>query len=340
MSTSGGVSGAKFQVSDVEKPTPGPGELVVDLRACGLCGTDLEKMKGEYTAAMPILGHEAVGVVSAVGPGVKDFEVDDRVFPHHHVSCGECHYCRSGSPTMCDKYRSSNLHPGGFAESFLVPRWNIEKGGVLKIPESLSFEAASMIEPVSCCVRAIDRVAPKSGSTALVSGAGPVGLAHAILLRSMGVDVAVSDVAEGRLEFARGLGIKVALDAKSKSYVDDVKSFSGGRGVDLAIVASGSPVAIVQALRSVRKGGTVCLFGIPAKGSVLNYDIADVYNSEISVVTCYGGTDVETVKALRMMTEGKADFLPLITHKFPLEKFGEAVDVASRGIGMKVLLTP
>ncbi len=340
MAQSGGAGGAKFQIADVPTPSPGEGEIVVDLRACGLCGTDLEKMKGEYTAAMPILGHEAVGVVSSVGAGVRDFAVGDRVFPHHHVPCGGCYYCRSGSQTMCERYRSSNLHPGGFSESFLVPRWNIDKGGVLKIPDALGFEAASMIEPVSCCVRAIDRVSPDAGSTALVSGAGPVGLAHAIILRSIGVEVAVSDVSEKRLAFAKGIGIREAIDARSKTYVSDVRSFAGGRGVDLVIVASGSPQAIIQALKSVRKGGTVCLFGIPAKGSVLDYDIADVYNSEISIVTTYGGTDVETVKALEMMVSGKTDFTPLVSHRVPLDKFGEAVDVALRGEGMKVLITP
>jgi L-iditol 2-dehydrogenase len=328
------------EVSDVPRPSTGKGELVVEMRACGLCGTDIEKLRGQYTASMPVIGHEAVGIVADVGDGLDAYRPGDRVFPHHHVPCGDCHYCRSGSGTMCDRYRSSNIDPGGFSEFFRVPAWNVEKGGVLQLPPTLDFEAGALIEPVACCLRAIGRSAVKPGDFVFVVGAGPVGLAHALALKSKGNQVAVSDISERRLAFAERLGIRDVIDDRKGAAAGEVKRLNGGRGADLAVVASGSPKAIVQALKSVRKGGKVCLFGIPPKGSVLDYDVSEAYNSELTVVSSYGATETETREAVDMMTKGGVDFSPLVTHRFPLSRFGEALETASNGDGMKILVVP
>src|SRR3989454_5613718 len=144
------------------------------MRACGLGGSALEKIGGTYAAAPPVIGHEAVGVVREVGEEVEGIRKGARVFPHHHVSCGVCATCKGGSPTMCPHYRATNLEPGGFAESFRVPRWNVAHGGVLKLPPSVDFERASFIEPLACAIRAVDRV-PARPRSALILGAGPPG---------------------------------------------------------------------------------------------------------------------------------------------------------------------
>jgi L-iditol 2-dehydrogenase len=328
----------KAELRELEKPVPGPGGLVVKMEACGLCGTDIEKLRGEYTAAMPVLGHEAVGTIAAVGEGLTGFREGDRVFPHHHVPCGACHYCKAGSETMCDMYRSSNLTPGGFSEFFRVPRWNVSKGGVLKLPDELGFETASLIEPVACCVRALDKCNIQQGETVLIAGAGPVGMMHSILLKSLGANVIVSDVSEERLEFAEKSGVHLVVNAANVDVPNSVKSETDGRGTDVVIVASGNPEAVIQGLRSVRKGGRVCLFGIPSKGSVLDYDIADLYNSELSIFASYGATETETKKALDLISSHHEDFAKLVTDRFPLSKFDEAV--ASAGSGMKSVITP
>ncbi|MDA4126395.1 MAG: zinc-dependent dehydrogenase [Thaumarchaeota archaeon] len=330
----------KAELKEVDTPIPGPGGLVVKLEACGLCGTDIEKIRGEYTAAMPVLGHEAVGTIAAVGEGVAGFREGDRVFPHHHVPCHSCHYCKAGSETMCDMYRSSNLTPGGFSEFFRVPRWNVSKGGVLKLPDDLNFDVASLVEPVACCVRALDKCGVKSGESVLVAGAGPVGMMHSMLLKSMGADVIVSDVSEGRLEFAERSGVRLVINAAKVDVPNSVKAETEGRGSDVVIVASGSPEAIIQGLRSVRKGGRICLFGIPSRGSILDYDIGDLYNSELSVFASYGATETETKRAMAQITSNHSDFAKLLTHKFPLEMFDEAVDTAASGRGMKIVVTP
>ncbi len=328
------------EVSELAVPSISPGELLVGMKACGLCGTDIEKMRGHYTAAMPVLGHEAVGVVSSVGEGVSGIKEGDRVFPHHHVPCGHCYYCVNGSETMCKDYRTSNIDPGGFSEFFRVPAWNVSRGGVLKLPDDLGFEEASMIEPVACCIRAQEKSGVIPDESVLVVGAGPVGMAHSILLSSKKAKVMISDVSEARLDFARRSKVDVVLDARKDDVPEAVRRSTDGRGADLVIAASGSKAAIVQALQSVRKGGRVCLFGLPPKGSVLDYDISDVFNSEVSLVTSYGATEKETIKALEMIAKHRAEFASLITDRVPIERFHEAVETASAGRGMKVILTP
>ena len=326
-------------VVESEAPAPATGEIVVRMAACGLCGTDLEKMRGEYTASMPVIGHEAVGTVSAVGRGVTEFRTGDRVFPHHHVPDYSCYLCRKGNETMCDHYRSSNLDPGGFSEYFRVPRWNLEKGGVLKIPGKMTFETASLIEPLGCCVRSIGKCAIGPGDSVLVAGAGPVGVMHALLLKEMGSRVFISDISDHRLKMAEDLGAGEAVDARS-DVPERVRSGTGGRGADVAIVASGSRGAILQGLRSVRKGGKVCIFGVPARGSVLDYDISELYNAEREVVTSYGAVEEDTKAALKVLSARGTEFGRLVTHRFPLTRFDEAVEAAAGGAAMKVVVTP
>jgi L-iditol 2-dehydrogenase len=320
-------------------PRPAPGELVVAMKACGLCGTDLEKIRGEYTASTGVIGHEAVGVVAEVGDGVPGFRGGERVFPHHHVPDYDCYLCRAGSETMCERYRSSNLVPGGFSESFTVPAWNVGKGGVLRLPDGMSFEVASLIEPLACCVRALERCGVPAGGTVLVAGAGPVGMMHAMLLRHAGAEVVVSDVSEERLRFAEKAGVWGVVDAR-RDVPAEARARTGGRGVDLAVVASGSGAAILQALRSVRKGGKVCIFGVPPRGSVLDYDVSELYNAEQGVTTSYGATEKDTRAAVGVLSSKGSEFGRLVTHRFPLERFDDAVAAASGGGAMKVVLTP
>ena len=330
----------KVEVVELGQPTAGSGEIVVAMKACGLCGTDLEKIRGEYTASMPVIGHEAVGVVSSVGERVEGHNVGDRVFPHHHVPCYECELCKAGSETMCEKYRTSNIVPGGFSDYFRVPEWNVSKGGVLRLPDSVPFEAASLIEPLACCVRALRRCKVMPGDSVLVVGAGPVGMSHALVLEQMGAKVMLSDVSEARLDFAAEAGFATVLNAAKEDVPSRVTSETGGLGADVAIVATGSKQAIVQGLRSIRKGGKVCLFGVPTKGSVLDYDVSELYNSEQQIITSYAATEDDTKEALRIISSNTSDFGRLVTHRFPLSRFSEAVEVASSARSMKVVLTP
>jgi len=330
----------KVTVEESSPPVLKKGDILVEMKACGLCGTDLEKMRGRYLASQSVLGHEASGIVSEVGEGVEGFKVGDRVFPHHHVPCYQCHLCRHGSETMCPHYRASNLDPGGFSEYFRVPAWNVERGGVLKLPEHVTFEEASLIEPTACCIRALNRCNISGDETVLVIGAGPIGLTHLRLLSMRGANVIVSDLKATRLEFAERFVVSMIYDAAKTDVPLKIKEQTGGVGADLAVVASGSSGAIMQALNAVRKGGKVCLFGVPAKGSRLDYDFSDIFNSEISVITSNAATEAETKAALKLMEERRLNLTSIITHRFKLDDFESAVQTAQRGDCGKIIITP
>jgi len=330
----------KARVSEIPVPAIGRGEVLVEMKACGLCGTDIEKLRGEYTSAMPIIGHEAVGTVSVVGAGVEGLKEGDRVLPHHHVPCYQCYYCRRGDETVCSEYKTSNLDPGGFSEFIRVPAWNVSKGGMLRLPKHMEFEEGALIEPLACCVRAPEKCGARAGDSALVVGAGPAGMMNALLLRSMKAKVVVSDVAESRLQFAKAASVGSVLNAEREDVPGAVREETGGRGADLAIVASGSERAVVQALRSVRKGGIVCLFGIPVGGSAIDYDLSRIYDSTMTITASYGAVESDVARAAGIISNSRPEFRQLITHRFALEEFDKGVEAMVKGQGMKVVITP
>jgi L-iditol 2-dehydrogenase len=326
-------------VEETSLPVLKRGDILVEMKACGLCGTDIEKLHGRYVASQPVLGHEAAGIVADIGEGVESVKVGERVFPHHHVPCYKCHYCLHGSETMCPHYRSSNYDPGGFSEYFRVPAWNVEGGGVLTLPDDMSFEEASLIEPTACCIRSLNRCNLSGDETVLVIGAGPIGLTHLLLLSLRKARVMVSDIVASRLEFAERFGASTVLNAVKQDVPSQVREETKGVGADLVIVASGNLKAVTQALSSVRKGGKVCLFGVPAKDSKLDYDISDVFNSEVSIMTSNAATEVETKAVMQLMRERKLKLLPLITHRFRLDEIQKAIETALIGNCGKIVVT-
>jgi L-iditol 2-dehydrogenase len=314
-------------IDDFPDPKLGSGDIIVEMKVCGLCGTDIEKIHGEYAASKPVIGHEASGIISEIGENIENLKIGDRVFPHHHTPCYDCHFCNMGSETMCKEYKSSNIDPGGFSEFFRVPSWNITKGGILKIPQSVSYEAASFIEPVACCIRGLNRCGISRDSQVLVVGAGPIGLTHVQLLSEMGIDPIVSDISKMRLAFAENQGVSRKYDVTTIDIPRKVRDDTKGLGVDVAIVAS-------------RKGGKICLFGVPIIGSVLDYDFSSIFNSEVSIISSYGATEIETRKALKLIEEKKVDPSSLISHRFSLDQFNDALETAIQGNCMKIVITP
>lgn len=328
-------------LADLPVPTATPGSLVVEMRACGLCGSDLEKIRGAYTAAPPVIGHEAVGVVAHAGSGAAGIRPGDRVFPHHHVACGECRECQAGSPTMCARYRATNLEPGGFAEHFRVPAWNVTHGGVLKLPDSVTFEQGTFIEPVACVLRGLHRAPAVRDGDALIAGAGPTGLVFLQLLRHLGASkVFVSEVSAYRRGFADDLGADGTWDPRAVEVSEAVRSRTASRGVDLAVVATGHADALGQALRSVRAGGTVLLFGVPEVGSRLDFDVSQLVTREVSIVPSNAATEEATREALELIRSKKIDVDRLVTHRFRLGQFHEAAAIASRAECVKAIVTP
>ena len=188
-------------VDEVQAPKMiSKGDVLVKMRACGLCGSDLEKIYGEYGMSSGRLGHEPAGEVVAVGEGVTNFRPGDRVFIHHHVACYSCHYCLHGDHTMCPAYQTSNISPCGLAEQFLVPEWNVSRGGLINLHNNISFDEAALVEPLACCIRAINKSNFQKGDDVAVFGAGPAGLMNVILAKAFGAGrIFVIDINDFRI---------------------------------------------------------------------------------------------------------------------------------------------
>lgn len=332
---------SKVAVNDVEPPRlTAEGDVIVKMRACGLCGSDLEKVYGEYGMTSARLGHEPAGEVVEVGAEVKDFAPGDRVFIHHHVACYSCHFCRHGDYTMCPRYQSSNIDPCGLAEKFLVPEWNVSRGGLVRLPSSLDYETASLIEPLACCIRALDKSSFQKGDDVAVLGSGPAGMMHIMLAGSLGArNVFASDINEFRLGFAARNGA-VALNAASADISKEVKAATEGRGVDVCIVATGSTKAFPQAFEMTRKGGDIVLFGVPSKGSQVALDASGLYSSEHSLIPSYAASEHETNQAIKLLERKRLDLQSLITHRFDISQGTDAVRCAHDAKdAMKVIVT-
>lgn len=327
-------------VDDIKTPEmTSDGDVLVRMRACGLCGSDLEKVYGEYGMTSGRLGHEPAGEVVAVGKAVKGFAPGDRVFIHHHVPCYSCHYCLHGDFTMCPEYQKSNIAPCGLAEQFIVPAWNVSRGGLIKLPDNMTFDEASLIEPLACCIRAWNKCNFQRGDDIAVLGAGPAGLMHVILAKAFGAGkVFVSDINDFRLNFAKRYGVEIFNSMTD--FAQKIKEQTGGRGVDIAVVATGSTKALLQSFDMTRRGGKIMMFGVPPKGSAMSYDMSKLYSNEHSLIPSYAASEVETNQAIKLIAEKRIDMASLITHKFDIKDASAAIKCAHEAKdAMKVIVT-
>jgi L-iditol 2-dehydrogenase len=318
-------------LEDRTPPVPGPGEVTVDLAACGVCGTDLEKLRGNYRTA-GILGHEPVGRVAAVGSGVPDLRVGDRVFVHHHVPCYTCEVCARGDYTFCPTYSTTNLDPGGFAERFRAPRENVERGAVLRLDPKVDWDAGALLEPAGCALTAIRKVGLPERASVMVLGLGPVGLLYARLVRALGAAwVGGTEVSPLRCAAAERGGIDLAVDPRDEAAVKSaVARATGDRGVDLAVVATGHPSVVRSATELVRRGGTVNLFGLPERGSRLEADLQGLYLRGIRIVPSYATTEPDLKEVHRRLAAGELHLSDLVTHRVPLARIRDAFELAAR----------
>jgi L-iditol 2-dehydrogenase len=314
---------------DVDRPEPGPGEIVVALRACGICGSDV--LEWYMLPRAPLfLGHEVVGVVAAVGEGVEELRPGDRVFVHHHVPCMVCRACRRGATTSCRRFKETRLHPGGLAEYVRVPAENVALD-VLKLPESLDFPAATFVEPLACCVRSIRRANVRPGDAVVVVGAGLTGLLHVQLVAAWGATriVAVDPIGERR-ELALVLG---ATEARAPDDLEGVEA-------EAVIVTPPSAKLLQSSLGLAAPGGTVVLFGPTAPGDSFPFEPHALFFREISVTSTYSADPVDTRLALEMLATEKVKVDRLITRVLPLSEAAEAFrSTATHREALKIVLT-
>jgi L-iditol 2-dehydrogenase len=328
----------KSKLVDLPYPQPERGEVTIRMMACGLCGTDVEKIRGHYRGSKPIIGHEAVGTVEETGGEIAGLKKGILVAPHHHVECGSCYYCLNGSETMCPEYRKYNFIPGGFSEFFKVPAWIVSKKGVHVIAKDVNVEEATLAEPLACCLRALKRVRVRPGMSVLVMGLGPIGILFIKLLRHYGVEIIMgSDITEYRLRFAERQGAEAVMSGDLAGQLPHINE----RGkVDLAIVATGSVKGLATALDCTRPGGTVCLFGLPPHNSRLDYDVSRLVNYELSIVTSNAASEREMTEALGLISEKSLEVGDLITHRLSLDRFEEALEIYDSRECEKIIIMP
>jgi L-iditol 2-dehydrogenase len=332
-------------IDELATPKLEDGDVLVRMRTCGLCGSDLEKVYGRYGMSSAKLGHEPSGEIVNVGNSVKGFCPGDRVFIHHHVACYSCYYCLHGDYTMCSMYQKSNIQPCGLSEQIVVPKWNVSRGGLLKLPDTITFDEASLIEPLACCIRALNKCNFQKGDDVAIFGAGPAGMMHVSLAKMFGAGkIIVVDINDFRIDFAEKycsnvLTFKSVL-GKEEDLILKIKNSTENRGADISIVATGNTKALVQSFGATRKAGKIMLFGVPSKNSSISLNMNKLYSNEQSFLSCYGASEIETSQALKLLAEKRLDVKRLITHRFDIKNAAQAIKCAYEAKdAMKVIVT-
>jgi L-iditol 2-dehydrogenase len=310
------------RIEEVQELEPGPGDVVCDVLACGVCASDVTDW---YVAPkLPaVLGHEPAGIVRALGDGVTGVRIGARVAIHHHAPCGECRRCRRGHETMCERFRATKLEPGGFAQSVRVPADLVAE--LLELPDGLDPVAATLIEPLACVIRAQDRAGLRPGDGLLVVGAGVNGLLQIAAAHARSVEaVWIREPRSERLQLAESMGAE----------------HHGNELVDVAIVCTPKPDAIVAGAAALAPGGTLCLYAPPAPDTPPRFDATSLFLRELTVTASYSAGPADMRAALELIASGRVDVAPLVSHVVPLDETGRALDLQRRGEALKVVVVP
>ena len=320
----------EVEVRDIPRPEVGPNEALVRVGACGICGTDVHVIEGEFppTKYPIVIGHEFGGEVVEVGRDVVGFKPGDRVGVDPTLNCGECYFCQRGMGNLCENWNGIGVARtnGGFAEYVVVPARVL-----YPIPPTMTWAEAALIEPVSCVVRGFHRLSPQVGESYLVYGAGPMGLLNAQVARFNGAStVAIVDINPSRLERARSVFGFDLLGAT----LDEVRHVAP-RGFDNVIEATGVTKVAEMAINAVKRRGKLLLFGVCPPGEKASYDVFRIYNEEITVL----GTMAVLYSygpAIDVIAAGAVDASKMVTHTFDIDAFPEALALARQGTGLKI----
>ena len=328
------------RVEEMPVPPIGPGELLVRVEASGICGSDV--MEWYRVARAPlVLGHEVAGTVVGVGEGVDRYNEGERIVVTHHVPCNVCRYCLNGHHTVCDTLSQTRFDPGGFSEYLRVPAINVDRG-VFPVPAELSLEEASFTEPLACVLRGQQRANLQPGQSVLVLGSGLAGLLHINLARSLGAGrIIATDMADYRLKAARRFGADATFSAH-EDLPAQLREVNDGRLADLVIVATGAPPALIQALQSVDRGGTVLFFAPTEPGVTIPVTVNDVFfQNDVTLATTYAGSPADLSTALEVIGTGRVRVGEMISHRLGLAETGLGFKLTAEAqSSLKVIVEP
>src|SRR5579864_8070436 len=339
-----GVNDVRLETVPV--PAIGPGEMLVRVHSCGVCGTDLKKISTGSHSAPRIFGHETSGVVAAAGEGVRGYRPGDRVMVFHHIPCRQCFYCQNKTFAQCATYKKVGCTAGfeasggGFAEYVRVMDWIVQYGTV-RIPDNVSYEQACFVEPVNTCLKGIEALHLRAGEKVLTIGQGPIGIILSVLARRTGATLITSDLYPERLRIGSSFGLDLTIDASRVNVVECVRELTEGRGADAVILAVGGNSLIRTAMDAARPGGRVLLFAQTQHGEAM-IDPAAICVDEKTLVGSYSASVDLQEDSVRFVMDREMDLERLVSHRFPLSESPQALDLAAhpQPSSMKIMIQP
>jgi L-iditol 2-dehydrogenase len=328
-----------IRLEEIPVPKIKTDELLVKMHACGICGSDVLEWYRIKKAPL-VLGHEMTGEIVEVGTDVNKYSIGDRVFVSHHVPCNTCHYCLRGHFTVCDTLRTTNFDPGGFAEFIRVPGINVDRG-VFLLPDEISYEEGTFIEPLACVLRGQKTTNLQPGQTVFIIGGGISGLLHIKLAKAFGAgSVIVTDINKKRLVFAEKCGAKAGILADN-NIAEQFKEINNGRLADVVIVATAAVEAISMAWKTVDRGGTVLIFAPPEPGTDIALPLFDIWHDGLTITTSYAGSPLDIREAIELIKSKTITVKDMITHRFPLVRAHEGFFLVSKAQdSIKVIINP
>jgi len=332
-------SNSDVRVEELPRPEIGPGEILIRIRASGICGSDVMEWYRIKKAPL-VLGHEVTGDIAEVGEGVEGFGVGQRVFVTHHVPCNTCHYCLHGHQTACDTLHSTKFYPGGFAEYVRAPEINVDRGTLL-LRDDVSYEDGSFVEPLGTVVRGQRNARIGPGDCVLVLGCGIAGLLHTKLARALGAGrIIATDISEYRKAAAKRFGADHILDA-SDDVPERVREVNAGRLADRVIICTGALSAVPQALDSVDRGGIILFFAVPKPGETVPIDFNPFWRDDITFMPSYAADPLDNTTALELIRSRRVVVNDMITHRLGLAEIGEGFRLAGEADEcLKVIIEP
>ena len=335
----------KIVYKDIPVPIVKTDTFVMKVEACAICGTDIKVYHyGHRLMVLPrVTGHEVAGTIIEIGKDVKIFKKGDRIAVAPAVPCGECYYCQRGFQGMCDNLTAIGFHyDGGFAEYMEVPAIAIKNGCANKLPDNISYEEASLAEPLACAINGQELSGVKSGDTVVIIGSGPIGCIHVDLAKAKGASkVIITEMSDLRLEMAKISNADIFINSSKEDVIKRVLSETNGRGADVVITACASGKAQEQALQIVAKRGNVNFFGgLPKDKSVINFDSNLLHYKEFSVVGTHGSSPKHNEIAIGLIASGKISVKKYITHRINLERLLEGINFVEKGESLKVIVKP
>ena len=334
------------RVEEVPVPEVADGEVLIKVAACGICGTDIKKIYHAYVPPPQILGHEVAGTVVATGRGVTKWMPGDRVMSFHHIPCGQCFYCDRRLFSQCKQYKTTGLtggftpNGGGFAEYVKAMPWVAERG-IIALPDNVSFEEATFIEPINTILKAVQKARVGAGETVLIAGCGPIGLQLLMVANLLGARLYTSDPMAVRRAKSLTLGALESFDPSDGKLVEQIKARTEGRGADAVLVAVAHPSVVVDALAAARPGGRVLLFAANDPVTKIEFPAAAVGIDEKEILGSYSAAvDIQEAGA-DLVLKKKLPVMDIVTHRFPLARIQEGLDLAAKPTeeSLKILIT-